>query len=483
MKRLKFISAICIVLFAVPISATTITPSQLKEARKRVYDWVHDYQYHSAFSDGVYSQQEFTTLFESSNASVVNDYLPHNESHNVTVEEYANAITNDELYSFYVSTKDVKVVRDYIEDNAYYCVIEMTRTISCVLKDDNSYAYPAKTYSAQAYLKYSFDSRDLFCTQIISNDDLSIDYILHEENNNTYINSADTIGLLQSDDILLVRKYVKHSIIDDKFVSVEKDTLTNNIHVGISVGVASFSAQSGDARFNLLDIASGLAVGGTFGYYRQFAFKNRNRWGMDISLRYVQQNTGFLGEYHDSFDAIDPDGGKYLQITDLSNYQETLKRSALELPIAVRYDYFFPQRRDISLYSKIGVCLSYDVVQKTSCQAEAKYSGYYDYLFDVTLEQNGIYNFGQYQLQHAVNGSAIHQVGYGGLVAMGIQWFPIRQLSIEGGFEYSLMYHGVTKPSDYHASLNKDQWTTTTSLFSYYLSHSITFQLTINYNF
>lgn len=483
MRKLRFFVAIGVLVLSTSISVANITPRQLKEARKSVYEWVNDYDFYSLFADGEYSRQKFCELFDSLGTEVFNDFLPNQTAS--TVGDYASTIVDAQSqYNFSFSMDGVGVDSESIISNGNYrCVLHINRTVSCNLIGDSTYYYPPKKYSARIELVYSFADKKIECQQITSDDDLHIECILHTDSTNSYINYSDTVSLLRSGEICLISQRLKYAAFDRNFVSVVKDTLKNNIHIGGQVGVALFSAGNVDDNFTNLLGQTGFCGGVTLGFYRQLSLKDRNRLGLDFSVRYTQQNVDFTGEYHDSFTSIDPDGGQYIRKTDILNYKESIKRSVVEIPIAVRCDRFVSSKKNLSLYGKLGVCVAYDVMQKTVCQADAQYSGYYDWLFDVTISQNGIYDFGNFNLAQSAKKTSIKQLGYGGMASLGMQWFPIPKLSIEGGIEYCAMYHSVTKADDFRFSLDSNHWNSATGLFKHFLSHTIALQITLNYNF
>lgn len=481
MRKSRFFAVVGLMLVSTTIFAASVTPKQLKEARESVYKWVDDYCYYSLFRDGEYSQWKFNDLFESLESDIFNDFLPDQSA--TTAQDYATTVIDADIYDFYVSTKNVHVEKESINDGVYRCELSMGRTISCKLKNDDSYFYPEKKYTARIKLSYSFAEKRMACERITSNDDIHVESILHTDSTNEYINYSDTAALLQSDEICLISRRLKYAAADEHFVSIAKDTLKNNIHFGGQFGLALFSAGNIGNDFSQFTARIGLVGGATFGYYRQISLRDRKRWGLEISARFAQQNVRFSGEYHDSYASVDPDGGQYLRKTDITNYKETIKRSVVEIPIAVRFDCFVPSRKDLSVYGKLGVCLDYDVFQKTSCQADAQYSGYYDWLFDVTMSQNGVYDFGQFKLAQTANRSSIKQLGYGGLAALGVQWFPTPKFSIESGVEYCAMYHSILKDDDFKVSSDYEHWNSASGLFKHFLSHSIVLQMTLNYNF
>ena len=480
MRGSRFFAAVGLMLVSTTIFAANITPKQLKEARKSVYEWVDDYRFHSMFADGEYSQKKYCELFESPESEIFNDFLPNQLD--TTAADYSTTIVESD-HSFKVSTNYVQVEKEWISDGVYRCELSMERTVSCSLKDDDSYFYPEKNYTARIKLSYSFAEKRMVCESITSSDDIHVESILHTDSTNEYINYSDTAALLQSNEICLISRRLKYAAADEHFVSIAKDTLKNNLHIGGQLGVSLFSVGNIENDFSQFAAQAGFCGGVTLGYYRQLSLKDRKRWGLEISARFVKQNVSFTGEYHDSYASVDPDGGVYLRKTDLTNYGENIKRSVVEVPIVARFDCFVSSRKDLSVYGKFGVCFDYDVIKKTSCQVDALYSGYYDWLFDVTMSQNGIYDFGQFELAQSSNSSSIKQLGYGGLAALGIQWFPTPKFSIEGGVEYCAMYHSVLKNDDFRVSSDFEHWNSATGLFKYFLSHSITLQITLNYNF
>ena len=128
---------------------------------------------------------------------------------------------------------------------------------------------------------------------------------------------------------------------DPQMVYFRQDTIKNAFHLSGAIGGAFYSAQIANDNFLNSKMQGGLNCTFSLGYYRQLLYKGKNRIGIDLSTMFTQRNIGFQSNaYHHSYDDIDFDGGKYLRLIDIDNYQESIRRFMIDIPVGLRYDYY-----------------------------------------------------------------------------------------------------------------------------------------------
>lgn len=95
-----------------------------------------------------------------------------------------------------------------------------------------------------------------------------------------------------------------------------------------------------------------------------------------------------------SYNTIDPDGDRYLRINRVYNIQENHRLVYTTAPLIIEKGFCFGK-------NEIYLNLSYHLMLNFSAfynqDAEALYAGYYEYLFNLYISENGVYDFGTYK--------------------------------------------------------------------------------------
>jgi len=487
MKNLKFIAAICLIMIASAVNAG-LSPMQIKEARMAVYLWIDSYYEYSSFATSGVSARSYLSLFDGEEVPVVDDYLPTTIDTNITISDYVNAFTRTtNEYSVHQKINDIYLIKEFVNNDIYYCTIGMKKEICFVAKKDTIYKYPSKTYDFSISLKYIKETRNIVCTGITTSDSLKVDVVWHsplQEPVNEYIFIRDIPKLLQNteNNPVIVYKSICHPLRDEKFMALRYDTLKNSVCFGMNLGTSWMSSSfSGD----LYDVQKkpGVAFGFWAGYYRQLYLKQNHRIGLELSLSYSCQASSIDGNYYHTHAAIDPDEGSYERQIMLSQYSEKLTRHALQIPITFRYDYFF--KPNYSFFTRLGVSVSFDVAQQSTATANALYAGYYDWLFNVTMNQNGIYDFGSYNLDNRATQLGLNKFGISAVIGCGVQIFiPQSKWAIEPSLLYSaVIYNPIVQNENFVISEKDGDYHSATNLLKSYMGHNFCLQVLFIRNF
>jgi hypothetical protein len=110
-------------------------------------------------------------------------------------------------------------------------------------------------------------------------------------------------------------------------------------------------------------------------------------------------NWGFssnLSSQNYQYESIDPDGASYLRKIALSNYQANSRINAIQVPLGIEITY--PITSKIELIGRSGIILHKTIKASYSASAEIQYSGYYEELFQITMNENGVYDFGRFEI-------------------------------------------------------------------------------------
>jgi hypothetical protein len=106
--------------------------------------------------------------------------------------------------------------------------------------------------------------------------------------------------------------------------------------------------------------------------------------------------TSYLLKNTNNYPAIDPDGDPYLRINTISNIIEKHNLTYLTAPFVLEKGLTFGRNSffvNLAYYVMLNYSASYNQ------DADALYAGYYDYLFNLTIQENGIYDFGSYKFE------------------------------------------------------------------------------------
>jgi len=493
MKKLTFLAAICL-MFAASLHAHTITPVQLKQARMAAYQWVRDYNVYARMEGKREPAKKFIALFEEESTMVFNDYLPviSTQGNKLSVKAYASILANREpIYKMSFEITNATIVSEEIDENGNIVFsMEFDKTVSFQENGNTSdelYAYPKKSYRAIVQITYDMQEEKAIASEITSNEDFNEILVLHDieaELVNQYTTRTKLENLCKNNGSSLVKWNFASTEFDSQMMCLYQDTLKNSVHLGGSVGYSTYSSKILNDSFEGYALQSGFAWAISFGYYRQLLLKDKNRFGIDCSLAFSQKNIGFKADaYNESYNTIDPDDGNYLRLIEVSAYQERIKRYAIEIPIDFRYDYFI--KDNLSIYSKLGVYVSYDIVQRANATAHAQYSGYYDWLFNVTISQNGIYDFGAFDVAEKSTNTGINHFGAGIFAGVGVQYFiPKSKWSIDAAIVYGCeVYNKITKVDGFHLTEHSADLKSASYLFKSFKGHNIQLQVNLNYNF
>jgi hypothetical protein len=175
----------------------------------------------------------------------------------------------------------------------------------------------------------------------------------------------------------------------------------------------------------------------------------------------------YMPKYIDSYPEVDPDGDAYLRIIELNNLHEFNSLTYLTFPIILQKGFTF-NKSTISVNAAYYFMMSYagTYLSKT----KAQYSGFYDYLFNLTISENGVYDFGAYNLRAIaiplLTNSNLNAFGFG----LEYSYSLSRFISINSGFNYR-------KSIDYLFQSNKSSLSKTSNELKSVSNISNTFQI------
>ena len=173
-------------------------------------------------------------------------------------------------------------------------------------------------------------------------------------------------------------------------------------------------------------------LGFHFGYYLNYKPKPIYHY---ISLSLGMSNMNLLSnisvvdlEYQ--YDDVDPLGNKYLRKIKINRLYEKHDISYLNIPLSIKYGFNmneFYKNKSIEKYSLIlpdfiSVSLSgiYHKLQKSTFNSKAiiNYSGYYKDFYGLEINDNDVYDFGDFELEN--QGSTEFNDYHSGMIVLGL---------------------------------------------------------------
>ena len=140
-----------------------------------------------------------------------------------------------------------------------------------------------------------------------------------------------------------------------------------------------------------------------------------------------------LASQHSKYLAIDPDGDSYLRINKVFNIRETHNLVYATAPFILQKGFTFGKN---SVYIQAIYYLMLKYSSKYNMDAKATYSGFYEQLFNLTISENGIYDFGTYDFK--LRGISLMPKSMVSSYGIGIGYN--RQLSRKAYFDFGLNY-------------------------------------------
>ena len=168
--------------------------------------------------------------------------------------------------------------------------------------------------------------------------------------------------------------------------------------------------------------------------------------------------------YFESFAAVDPYMVDYTREIKVSDYQETHKVQGVQIPVLLRYDWFF--LKCMSVYVSAGIQNEVVVVKNSAAKFGAQYSGRYgEEYFNTYIDQNGYYDFGRYyngenKFENVTKFPKDRDYVMHATVAGGFQLFFGKTVSMEVECVYSKVVFNTwyRQNDDFRLSENSDEY-------------------------
>lgn len=487
---------------------------EVMESNQKVYELVDVYVENANLTDRyVQKSGTFRNLFENQNTWVYMDHINWfnntNREDTTTLQNYCAFYEGQQGSFTHFSISDVAIYYIKSENQKIFYTAELTK--SYLTKNID------KPVVSQLvlHIQYSLDKKSAKITKIEckSADDRMKPHIMAN-----YVKSSNTLyipntlkvkkiggGETQLDSRVqplsaeVYKQLSKRNCATYQYVfTSHNDSLryhTISVHtvknaVGLEIGyVLPLGAQNmmipSDADYAFGEVTyrrSIFRVGAN--YLRQIFATGRHRVSFETGLMLELGSQRFhTNSYHDQYAATDSNGVDYMRTTQISQYSEVSRSLSLDIPAAIRYDYYVIP--DLSVYVSAGVRGALAFLNPAKASFDACYAGQYG---DVIIDQNGYGDFGTYHVDGlSENVSKTHTWHLDALARLGAQYFftPDKRWSAElsVGYRYRFLTAPKTQAGEFRLSPNATEFSSVCGNLYAQPTHFLDFQLGVKYNF
>lgn len=246
--------------------------------------------------------------------------------------------------------------------------------------------------------------------------------------------------------------YSKTKLNSTQAVYFRKSTFFLEGNLGINYFIASNPIKSNSAvleNSNLKMSTKGIG----FGFY----IFNKPKWESSIVLgysSYTAENVSYLKKYSEVFNAIDPDGSSYIRFNDITDINEFQHLSFTTANATLQLAYKFNTKTKLNIGLRFAQKVNGSLKRET--EATAVYSGLYTDFFNVKISENGIYDFGTYQLFDSSTLQLSPQLSFYGM-QIGVERSVTKKISATVGFAFLQSTAEILRPQNKSLSIKYDQ--------------------------
>lgn len=184
-----------------------------------------------------------------------------------------------------------------------------------------------------------------------------------------------------------------------RVLHVRQSIFTIEPHIGYSFfSKASLKINSDVGKINPIRNSS-YSLGVDFGFRLFFNKDSKIHFFLKTGLSYSYFDFLILmNEYSYHYNDIDPDDYLYLRTNSFSNINENFIIKSIQVPIYLTLNIKLAKNYMAFIDMGGGILLNMDAMSNISTQA--LYSGYYQDLYGIDIAENGVYDFGLYNLSN-----------------------------------------------------------------------------------
>jgi len=221
-------------------------------------------------------------------------------------------------------------------------------------------------------------------------------------------------------------------------------------------------------------------------FFRTKKVKEKQKFSVYIKGGVIKDDFDYdinIPTYTETYSDIDIDGGAYERTVLLENFKETQVLDMLTGFVQAEFRAEAPKNWAKWAQGGISASVGFGKVNIKSAKydnsAEAKYSGYYQDLFGITIAENGVYNFGDYSIENS--GDLEHNTDVQTLlIDVGILYTINDRLFMDGTIMYTNYQTNIFNIGAERVSHESTELNTINNLVDVDMSH-LSFKVGINY--
>jgi len=514
--------ATCILLLisSVTYSQYTIDDITTQKVNLEALKLVEKYQFYYDMRKGR-DYDNFENLFVDENSEVNNDIMPDNNlNENIKIKDYLLLILNNYKKPMQVEIEPTEIssIRSYDNGKGEISVFVKKKISGDTSKNINY----EDTFDAEIIIKFNLNENLYQIKKVLLTEELGKYFVIDSKiktilgnaksmanrdslviNGNSvaldpsglyiikYLNESNEFVVESSDENVIGSSTISIDNIDKYERSERGDNNTRQIvftkplfyaEVGVSLNPFNLSPvkYTGDSKQYLLNNNFSYDISVDLGIHLNKNYNSKYNFYLKTGLHYKNLNfTADVNKYSYSTIEIDPDNYEYERTNSITNISEKINLSYLVVPIAFNTKLNY---KKYILNFELGTQWHYSISADYSSTANAFYSGYYEDLYGITFAENGVYDFGTYDIEG--NGellpvkslfSAYYSLGIGRKISKR----TILNLSFMNNYGFSNMFEENTKSY----SGNSEELNSITNISNEFRFSDIYLNLNLKYKF
>lgn len=453
MKRLILFSVISF-FFQISLYAQTMTEvRQMRYKAIGVFDKYYSLVLNMDNPD-VYTFDYFTALFED-DATIYNDILPDNKNQYLNPKEYYQKYKG---FKTYPRLSDLELSFPEYKDGKWNVYVKFKKTIQIKYRKKDL-SYPKWTFYYEMHVvmdvnpnfskgakKRNIENSSLYNNVKIRSlkvDDPLVNYyvinlndtLLREEVKGLYYKPTDEQIDFMGDscrifnfDKISRSDLVLHKSIDDdfrttiiqqpldyKYYKYDIIPLKNIIGFGISYCPLQLDLKTPTPYFENIN-QNAFTAGFSFLYGWLLSKPSKNKFYLNLKPGYTMNYIGFKGSSFYEYQSIDFDNDAYTRRITLTNVVENNIFHSVDFPL------IFSLVRSFGKYAitfDVGGWVNYSFLNTHKSTANALYCGFYPQYWDLLIDKNGYYDFGEYSIGETKPNKFTNFLDYGAIVSLG----------------------------------------------------------------
>ncbi|PCJ82011.1 MAG: hypothetical protein COA49_03350 [Bacteroidetes bacterium] len=188
-----------------------------------------------------------------------------------------------------------------------------------------------------------------------------------------------------------------------------------------------------------------------------------------------------VNNYTYSQNAIDPDNSLYWRTNSISNIEEAVTLQYISFPLAIQKNFMLGKPKNF-ISIEFGGIWSISTSSSYKSAGKGFYSGFYDSLYQITLAENGVYDFGYFDISGEGSLTPVENIfslyGSGGFGRK-----LNRRMALSLNFSYVKGLNDIFEENIKGLSDDFNTVNSLTNLSTSYTINDMTINFRINYNF